>query len=819
VKEIRLADPLATSVIPDSTQTAPTKNVFEAHPIPLGSSGTRIFAGFLSEEYLSTLKGMARADIYDKMRRQESQIKMVLSAIKNPIKAAHWNFEPADDSDKAQKQAEFLEHVLFKDLERPWRKFVSEALTMIDFGHSVFEVIHKPVIDHPRFGSYMGIKKLGFRSQRTIQRFMFDPQTQEFRSVIQMSFGDLGRIVEIPAEFLLIFSLDDEGDNMEGVSVLRPCFGPYTQKQLYIKLEAIGNEKYAVPTPIMEVPKGKENSSELDEAKLALQAYTSHEQAYLTIPEGWKLNFPTSEFDPQKLKLSIDRCDQAMVKSVIANFLELGMSNSGGSYSLSFDQSDFFLKALTYIADEVAAVVNEKLVKPLIDMKYGPQDEYPELKHAGIDDDAGKELAESLKYMSESNVIEPDDVLEDAVRTRFRLPKKSDIGRRTGKAAPVMVQGSPSGDQVAPPVQGDQGKTGAVPQPEAQPAKAAAAVPAKDNRSAALAERILLAEKAVQRQLAQGHKILKSAMQQNLQTISQDLIQQIMTKIRKLPPSERQAAVKALDIRGRGTYRSALLDLLGNMAQGALDGARSEVPKKKNVKLAGEESEGLKLGAYDNLPKKIKDKVQSQADNLVDSQIADLEKAVYFQFDHSVDSTDSDALLEKDLADSAERYMDGPSVEAAAGNTTALVVNTARNAFFFDPEVVDEIESLTFVNGDPISPICQDLAGRTFAKDDPEAQRYMPPLHHNCKSYIVPNLTASKEIDPEGLTPSSPEIAASITLKELLQMPGVQYELEEPDPVTRVHHYSLNGTPVWRTTEVYEDSSREKLLSFENVRL
>jgi hypothetical protein len=96
-------------------------------------------------------------------------------------------------------------------------------------------------------------------------------------------------------------------------------------------------------------------------------------------------------------------------------------------------------------------------------------------------------------------------------------------------------------------------------------------------------------------------------------------------------------------------------------------------------------------------------------------------------------------------------------------------VNDTRTAFFFDEDTLDEIESFTFVNADPVSPICQDLAGTTFAKDDPDADRYFPPLHHNCKSYIVPNLAGAKdnpEIDETGLKPSDPKLERYITLSE-----------------------------------------------------
>ena len=82
------------------------------------------------------------------------------------------------------------------------------------------------------------------------------------------------------------------------------------------------------------------------------------------------------------------------------------------------------------------------------------------------------------------------------------------------------------------------------------------------------------------------------------------------------------------------------------------------------------------------------------------------------------------------------------------------MINESRTAAFFDDKVLEEIESFTFVNADPQAPICKDLAGRTFRKDDPGAKMNFPPLHHNCESYISANFSGAKknpEIDKRGL--------------------------------------------------------------------
>jgi phage gp29-like protein len=715
-----------------ATQDDSSNRTMIIHRDPIGSTGSQNFSGYTYEEYLIDLRGKRAADIYDKMRRGDTQASMILSAVKNPIKSAKWSIEPADDSEEAKQDADLIEHILFNDLDQTWSEFLTEALTFVDFGFSLFEPTHKVVFNHKRFGTFNGIRSFGFRSQRTIERWNLDKETGKLASVAQYAYGDLQRLVDLPAEFLLVFTLQKEGSNYEGISGLRPCYGPWLRKNNYLKLNAIGIEKSAVPTAIAKVPEGKGDSPELERLKEVLGSWVSHEQGYITVPAGWDISLNSNNFDPSKVEASVDAEDKRMVKAFLANFLELGMSGTG-AYALSNDLSDFFLGGLEHVAGIVTGAINANVIPNLIKMNRGPREAYPKLKVSGISDKAGQELAKSLKDLSDSKVLIPDDMLEDDVRRRYGLPKKSDIGQRFG------------------------GQTdGGTP---ADPAPAEASAGFKNS------ERIQLAEQNARKQIGEGKARIKEVMQTGLSAIAQDLVKQIMGKVKRLPPSQQLDAVKNLNLSGVGDYKRALIDTLAAVAAAALAQARKEVPKKKNVTLAGT-NPSLKLSEFDNLPPDVKKKIQTQADLLVDSQTADLEKAAYFQFTHSVDSTDSDALIEKDLLGSTGDYLSGPSVEAGSGNVTALVVNSARSAFFFDDDVLEEIESFTFVNGDPVSPICQDLAGTTFAKDDPEAERYFPPLHHNCKSYLVPNLVGGSKREIESLKPSSPALEKYVTLSD-----------------------------------------------------
>ena len=231
----------------------------------VGTAGTEIYGGYIQEEPLQDLQGKRGAEQYNVMRRSDGNIAMILRAIKLPIRSAQWMVAPTDDSPEAKKQSELFSHILFNDLGKPWTRFTGESLTFVDFGYSLFEKTFKPVVNHPKFGSYVGLKSLGFRGQRTIERWIVD-QNGNLLAIEQQSQGDTGRLVDIDSEYMIHFCPDQEGDNFEGISFLRACYGSWFRKNLYLKLLAAGIEKYAIPVPVLTIPSGKENSVEYENA-------------------------------------------------------------------------------------------------------------------------------------------------------------------------------------------------------------------------------------------------------------------------------------------------------------------------------------------------------------------------------------------------------------------------------------------------------------------------------------------------------------------------------------------------------------------------
>lgn len=292
-----------------------------------------------------------------------------------------------------------------------------------------------------------------------------------------------------------------------------------------------------------------------------------------------------------------------------------------------------------------------------------------------------------------------------------------------------------------------------------------------------------MAKPKIKAQIKNSTAALKQIMQEGLEEIAQNMVSQILTSWRNLPNSKRLEAIKDVKPQGIAAYKDKLLNAFAVIAADSINQARREVPKKRNVRLAFND-EGLQFGEFENLPPVIRARIKAQLDLLSTTQVADLEKALYFQYGSEVlDPEIAEAALSSELISAAEDYIGGNSIQGGASATAAQIVNEARLAFFSDNEVADEIDAYEFVNEDPVSPICQDLAGTVFAKDDPNLHKYWPPLHFNCKSWISTILKGdlgNKEIDD--LTPSKSSLNDFVQFSEQVMGDVIMFKHIENPP-------------------------------------
>lgn len=697
---------------------------------PRGKAGTLISSGTFEDDHIRETRGVAGQKLYHKMLISDSQLSKVFFSLCNPIKSAKWLVQPASDDNADVVVADLISHILFNDID--FTQKLDEILLFPWLGFSVFEVIFENRIS-PRFGAYTGLNAFAFRDQRSITKWNY-ATTGELTSITQVQGGDVDVNVDIPAEQLIIFYQGKRGDDI-GLPLLRPLYGNYKRKLMYKKLQAIGIERGAVPVPHVTVPNNIEvESEEYKAVENLLSKFSRAENGYIITPENYQVNFFANNFDPSKVQVAIKAENEEISGSILASFLEMGVGGNAAVGSSTSETLLFFRNVLESFANKIADKINKELIPSLVAYNFPSAREFPKLTHSGISDQIGEELMRVITGYTQQSLITPDDDLETFLRETHNLPK-----RMEGEDRPRPSSGPTQEEETDQSIK--------------------LATITQRRRTKRFIER-------------EGQKI-STEISNMILLSSEKYIDAVIRKMNELPKNRKQNATNDIKIGNQNSLRRSLRDMLASTSAMAFEQVRQEVPSKRNVVLSTNQKllktltdqysrDSLDLEDFqnENLPTDIKVILAKQAQLIAEDVSGDLEKRLDFTFSNIQTKTDSEAVIRTSMATTASRLAASNVVNTRGNNVSALIINVSRDRFLRSPEVAPAIHSYTFFNEDPKTDICQELAGTSFATEDEGSWRFNPPLHHNCKSYIVPNLQTQRGVDRINISRLAPSAEA-----------------------------------------------------------
>lgn len=449
-----------SKVISLKSPTAPKEDPVQ---VLVGASGTQFFSGFFNisdaDEYSPDLKGSKALTVYNRMRRNDAQVKLALLALMHPIVNAHWSIEPAGDEEKddpptpqEEEAAKLISQWWFDD-EFQWEKGLRQILSLFWAGFSMFEKLY--AYD----GKYIVPRKLAQRLQSTIVEW--DVQDERLMRVRQYIPGGItSRNVWIPSEKLVLFTFDQEGDDFRGQSPLRSAYKHWFFKDTFYRIQGIQIERWAVGIPRIEQTDPVVNKTSRDAAIEAAKNMRAHEQGYYYVPKGFKIDLVESGAGKMIDAMpAIQHHDAGILKCIMAQFLELGMTETGAR-SLGDTLKDMYLMGLSYTANYVCEVIRTQVFKELTEWNWGPTVRPPHLVFKGIQPVDFKLLAEAYSQLVTSGAVEADDKLEAYFRNTLGLPPKDDAtARKKAPPAAGTVPGNPGEEpgqepEVAPPEKG-----------------------------------------------------------------------------------------------------------------------------------------------------------------------------------------------------------------------------------------------------------------------------------------------------------------------------------------------------------------------------
>jgi hypothetical protein len=359
-------------------------------------------------------------DVYNRMRRQDSQVRSVLGAVTLPIRRTPWRIDPAGARDEVvQLVAEDLGLQIVGASPKPmgrtrdrfsWQEHLRLALLMLTFGHSVFEQVYR--IDAQ---GRARIRKLGYRPASSIANWNVAPDGGLI-SIEQHALGSDTPSNLIPVNRLVVYVNEREGGNWIGASLLRPGYKDWLLKDRLLRVDVGTIERNGMGIPVYEAAEGEEDvTAGLDIAT----SVRSGDNSGAATPYGAKLRLMGVEGTLPQALPSIRYHDEQIARGVLAHFLNLGTQT--GSWALGTTFADFFVSSLNAVADDIAETASQHVVEDLVDLNFGADEPAPRI----VPDEIGSKqvaTAQAIKLLVDSGLLRPDSALEEAVRQSYDLP-------------------------------------------------------------------------------------------------------------------------------------------------------------------------------------------------------------------------------------------------------------------------------------------------------------------------------------------------------------------------------------------------------------
>lgn len=386
------------------------------------------------------LRGKRALSTYRKMEFDAS-IGSFIYYVQMIMRNKQWTVTPFDASDAARADANFLETNI-KGMSSPFSSVISEALKMLIYGFSVFEIVY--ALDN---GSVVW-RKFAPRAQVSVNRWIKDSEGG-LEAMVQED-TEKYREITIPITKLLLFRPEVSLGNPWGVSLLRNAYESWYYGRNMRKIEAIGVERDLAGIPVGRVPseilssKAKPDEINLrNEWERSLKQLRRNEQEFILLPSD-RDEKGHYEYDLELLKSAgnrqhdldkvIYRYDAKVLTTLLADFLILG-HNSVGTYGLGQNKSDMLLTSMEGIAKSIADVFNEIAVTRLFMLNGNTSQDLPKLEAPEFVSMDLKTLAGFLRTAG----VQVDDLeTQNILRGKVGLPEVVEL--KADKLEPEVVE-------------------------------------------------------------------------------------------------------------------------------------------------------------------------------------------------------------------------------------------------------------------------------------------------------------------------------------------------------------------------------------------
>jgi len=407
-----------------------------------GISGTQLSGGNITgKENNPQLTGLSWVSEAEEMMRTDPIVRRSWHMLRQTLLSASWRWEPGVENDEvAEELARYANECWGLDgfsgqMTISWEEQLAYLLEFIPLGYRYAEEVYRVGPDSEGrirvWLSHYADREPSAHSQ------WLSRDNQRLDGVLQNTVGVGKQPEPIPANKLLLLTLNKTGSNFEGVGMLRPVWWWWRTKQRVANLMCVGLDRWAVPTPKVVVDRAQAESQGLsdgdidamiNDAEAQAQSFIAAEQSYLV--ENSAVKFETYSANPNLYADGpiniITKCDSQIASAFLAQFADLGNTETGAR-SVGEIHLSIFRRAAINLCDLVASQASGVgrsgggTIGRLIRWNYGCIDpsKLPKLTHTGLDTD---DLADSLGMLPglvQAGLLTPDNDLERAIRERL----------------------------------------------------------------------------------------------------------------------------------------------------------------------------------------------------------------------------------------------------------------------------------------------------------------------------------------------------------------------------------------------------------------
>ena len=671
----------------------------------------RYYSNDVTTELDACLQGQAGAIAFKRMSRNDSIIGGILKSYENPIQSAKWSIqEISNPTPREEEVLKILNEWFFK--KNNFGALLTQILGMLPIGFSLFEKYYTPV--EFENGKYM-MPILAERVQQSIRRIDYIGQYVEQNTT-------QGGLVEIPFDDLVFFTFRQTGNDRRGTSLLRQAYYDFLSKKEIKKAGTKGIIRSMIGLVLGTVPKEVQGNSQTFQdfndliIDLGDRDYNGLSDSAIK-SEGYEIEILNSSFDLKAMKEYIAYLDSSMTMSVLTQFITLGQSGGGGSYSLGRDASDMLLDGLGYIINYIEQNFSQKIIHETVAMNWA--DVNPtrfNLVGDNLNKKDSKEFAEIMKILKDAQLIKQDQADEIKIRKMYGLPDVDLEARKNQENLEEKeIEEKEPVEEEEPAQEEDE---------EDEEKKVMKLSENWKNGKERRAYKIQEAEK------------LNKFSKASLQLIADEFSKSVRRQLNK--GAVEAQGLKDLQINNVGAYKKRLGQKLAGISSQAWKNAFKNSSKK--IKLAEIKPSDLPTNVLTSF-------VVNLADVMTEKQINDMREVAILTANTNATKglpvNNNMAMVEAKL----DAYISNANV-IDGGNELAIVQAMNYGEMQYYKSIENDLWGYRFANDLPETDICKSSVGKTYAVGSSELDIMQPPLHFRCDSFLVP-IYKSEESKPQ----------------------------------------------------------------------